>query len=104
VTLRAVRAVRPVVDRSVGRALGLATSAGTAARVLGGSGVIRPLPPATLGRIGKALRDRGTGPAGGFTAMALRDPDRVGLVDERGSLTFAGPWPTAASARATAWP
>jgi acyl-CoA synthetase (AMP-forming)/AMP-acid ligase II len=78
-----------VTLRTVGqRAVGVATSAGTAARVLGGSGVIRPLPPSTLGRIGKALREWGTGPAGGFTAMALREPNRVGLIDERGSLTF----------------
>jgi acyl-CoA synthetase (AMP-forming)/AMP-acid ligase II len=78
-----------VTLRTVGRrAVGVATSAGTAARVLGGSGVIRPLSPATLGRIGKALRDWGTGPAGGFTAMAVREPDRLGLIDERGSLTF----------------
>ena len=46
------------------------------------------MPPATLARIGKAIRAWGTGPAGGFTAMSLRDPDRLGLVDELGSLTF----------------
>jgi fatty-acyl-CoA synthase len=44
--------------------------------------------PAVLARIGKTLKDWGTGPAGGFTAMALRDPHRLGLVDELGSLTF----------------
>jgi fatty-acyl-CoA synthase len=58
------------------------------ARVLGGSGILKPLSPAVLARIGKAIKDWGTGPAGGFTAMALRDPDRTGLVDELGSLTF----------------
>jgi acyl-CoA synthetase (AMP-forming)/AMP-acid ligase II len=57
-------------------------------RVLGASGLLRPIPPATLARVGKALRGWGTGPAGGFTAMALRDPGRIGLVDELGSLTF----------------
>jgi fatty-acyl-CoA synthase len=62
---------------------------GTPARVLGSSGLLRPIGPATLARIGKALREWGTGPAGGFTAMALRDPDRLGLVDELGSLTFS---------------
>jgi acyl-CoA synthetase (AMP-forming)/AMP-acid ligase II len=41
-----------------------------------------------LARIGVALKSWGTGPAGGFTAMALRAPDRVGLVDELGELTF----------------
>ena len=30
----------------------------------------------------------GTGPAGGFASLAVRDPDRVGLVDELGELTF----------------
>jgi fatty-acyl-CoA synthase len=68
--------------------LGATSSAGTAARVLGASGVVRPMRPSTVARIGKALRDWGTGPAGGFTAMALRDPDRVAIIDERGSLTF----------------
>jgi acyl-CoA synthetase (AMP-forming)/AMP-acid ligase II len=72
----------------VGRALGLAGNVGTPARVLGGSGILRPLSPTTLARIAKALKEWGTGPAGGFIAMALRDPDRVGLVDELGSLTF----------------
>jgi acyl-CoA synthetase (AMP-forming)/AMP-acid ligase II len=66
----------------------MASSVGTPARVLGGSGVLRPLSPAVLARIGKTLKDWGTGPAGGFTAMALRDPERVALVDELGSLTF----------------
>ena len=56
--------------------------------MLGASGVVRPLPPQTLARMAKALKEWGTGAAGGFTAMALRDPDRVALVDERGSLTF----------------
>jgi len=65
-----------------------AGTVGTPARVLGGSGIVRPLSPAVIARIGKALKEWGTGPAGGFTAMALRDPDRVGIVDELGSLTF----------------
>ena len=38
--------------------------------------------------MGKALKAWGTGAAGGFTAMALRDPGRVALIDERGPLTF----------------
>ena len=38
--------------------------------------------------MGKALKDWGTGPAGGFTAMAMREPGRVGLIDEKGSLTW----------------
>jgi fatty-acyl-CoA synthase len=66
-----------------------ATATGTTLKVLGGAGIIRPHHPRALAKAGKALRDWGTGPAGGFTARALLDPDRVGLVDELGSLTFA---------------
>jgi acyl-CoA synthetase (AMP-forming)/AMP-acid ligase II len=73
---------------AVGRVLQLGGHVGTPARVLRRSGVVRPLSPAVLARIGKAVKQWGTGPAGGFTAMALREPDRVGLVDELGSLTF----------------
>jgi acyl-CoA synthetase (AMP-forming)/AMP-acid ligase II len=78
----------PVVGRAVERALGVAGTVGTPARVLGSSGIVRPLSPAVLARIGKTLKEWGTGPAGGFIAMALRDPGRVGLVDELGELTF----------------
>jgi acyl-CoA synthetase (AMP-forming)/AMP-acid ligase II len=38
--------------------------------------------------MGKALKDWGTGPAGGFAEMAVREPQRVGLVDEKGPLTW----------------
>jgi len=71
-----------------GRAVGLAGTLGTSARVLGASGILRPVPPVALARMGKALKDWGTGPAGGFTAMAIREPHRVGLIDEKGSLTW----------------
>jgi acyl-CoA synthetase (AMP-forming)/AMP-acid ligase II len=70
------------------RAMGVAISAGTSVKVLGGTGVIRPISPSVLVHLGKALKDWGTGPAGGFATLALREPDRVGLIDERGSLTF----------------
>jgi acyl-CoA synthetase (AMP-forming)/AMP-acid ligase II len=76
--------IHPVLRRT----WGAASSAGTGARVLGGAGIIRAYPPSVLAALGKALRSWGTGPAGGFIAMAIRDPDRVGLIDERGSLTF----------------
>jgi len=79
---------RTVVGRALTRAGGLAGSASTPVRVLGASGLLRPVPPATLARMGKALRGWGTGPAGGFTAMALRDPERVALLDELGSVTY----------------
>ena len=56
--------------------------------MLGASGVLRPIPPAALARMGRTLKDWGTGPAGGFIAMAIREPRRVGLIDEKGSLTW----------------
>jgi acyl-CoA synthetase (AMP-forming)/AMP-acid ligase II len=76
--------VHPLVRRT----WGAASSVGTGARVLGGAGLIRAYPPSVLAALGKTLRVWGTGPAGGFIAMAVRDPDRVGLIDELGSLTF----------------
>jgi fatty-acyl-CoA synthase len=78
----------PHPHRLLGRALGAAGSVGTGAKVLGVSGILRPIPATALARMGRALKDWGTGPAGGFTAMAMREPHRVGLVDEKGSLTW----------------
>ncbi len=63
-------------------------AAGTSLKVLAGAGVIRPYSPATLARIATTIKAWGTGPAGGFAALAARAPDRVGLIDELGSLTF----------------
>ncbi|MBC9735234.1 AMP-binding protein [Nocardioides marmotae] len=68
--------------------LGRATAAGTGAKVLASSGIIRPYPPAVLVRLARTVKDWGTGPAGGFASLAVRYPDRVGLVDELGELTF----------------
>jgi acyl-CoA synthetase (AMP-forming)/AMP-acid ligase II len=66
-----------------------ARAAQTSVTVLARSGVIRPYSPLTLARLARCLRQWGTGPAGGFTSLALRSPDGVGLVDELGSLTWA---------------
>jgi fatty-acyl-CoA synthase len=63
-------------------------AAGTTLKVLGAAGVLRPLPPMALARTARVLREWGTGPAGGFTATALLDPERPAVVDELGSLTF----------------
>ena len=87
-TLGSHAVVGRALSAGLSRAQGLAVGVGTPARVLGGSGLLRPVPPATLARIGRTLRTWGTGPAGGFTAMALRDPARLAVVDELGSLTF----------------
>lgn len=65
-----------------------ASEAGTGARVLLASGIVRPYSPAVLARLLRTVRAWGTGPAGGFATLALREPDRVGIVDERGSLTY----------------
>jgi acyl-CoA synthetase (AMP-forming)/AMP-acid ligase II len=59
-----------------------------AARVLTQAGVIRPFGPVTLLGLVRTLREWGMGVAGGFSAVAIRFPDRTGLVDELGELTF----------------
>jgi fatty-acyl-CoA synthase len=60
----------------------------TTLRVLASSGVIRPYSPRVLVRLASALRSWGLGPAGGFTALAVRAPHQVGVIDELGELTF----------------
>jgi acyl-CoA synthetase (AMP-forming)/AMP-acid ligase II len=62
--------------------------AGVGAKVLTRSGVIRPMSPVKLARLGRAVLRWGTGPAGGFHSLAIRWPDRPGLIDELGTLTF----------------
>ena len=61
---------------------------GTTLKVLGRAGVLRPHHPLALAKAGKALKDWGVGPAGGFTAAALLDPHRTAIIDELGSLTY----------------
>jgi acyl-CoA synthetase (AMP-forming)/AMP-acid ligase II len=68
--------------------LSTASNVSTAAGVLARSGVVRPLLPSQLITLGRVLAKWGTGPAGGFHAMAVLDPDRDGVVDELGTLTF----------------
>ncbi len=52
------------------------------------SGLVRPYSPLTLARLARTLHRWGVGPAGGFAALAVRNPHGVGLVDERGELTY----------------
>jgi fatty-acyl-CoA synthase len=59
-----------------------------AAKVLTQAGVIQPFGPVTLLGLVSTLRSWGMGVAGGFSAVAIRFPDRTGLVDELGDLTF----------------
>jgi acyl-CoA synthetase (AMP-forming)/AMP-acid ligase II len=56
--------------------------------VLAGAGLIQPFGPATLGRLAYTVARWGTGPAGGYQALAARYPDEIGVIDERGTLTF----------------
>jgi fatty-acyl-CoA synthase len=60
----------------------------TKLRVLASSGIIRPYSPRTLYRMARTLADWGVGPAGGFAALAVRNPGGVALIDEIGPLTF----------------
>ncbi len=55
---------------------------------LGRSGVIKPYSPRVLAQIALRLVRHGLGFAGGFGAMAARDPDRTAVIDELGSLTY----------------
>ncbi|SDR82774.1 fatty-acyl-CoA synthase [Nocardioides scoriae] len=57
-------------------------------KVMAASGVIRPYGPRTLAGIATTLHQRGIGFAGGMHALAVRDPDGLGLVDELGELTW----------------
>ena len=85
----------------------------TSLRVLGRSGIIRPYSPRKLAGIAAVLLKWGTGPAGGFASLAVREPHRIGLVDELGELTFGemhaaatrwpAAWPSWACPRATRW-
>lgn len=69
--------------------LGRTLSAGVAAKILAGAGLVRPYAPWTAASLARTLLRWGTGPAGGFACLAIRSPGRVGLVDELGALTFA---------------
>jgi len=56
--------------------------------VLGKAGLVRPLGPVTLARMGWSLQHWGLGFAGGFGTLAASDPHRVAIIDELGSVTF----------------
>ncbi len=72
------------LDKVVSRA----ASTGYGLKVLLESRIIRPYPPLTLAKAGRVIQQWGTGPAGGFLAMATLMPDRIWLIDELGELTF----------------
>jgi fatty-acyl-CoA synthase len=59
------------------------------ARTLLETGILRPTRPDRALRALVALRRWGATPAAAYEGSAARHPDRLALVDERGSLTFA---------------
>src|SRR5215210_1725159 len=70
----------PIPGRVAGKLQTVATLAGV--------GIIRPQRPDRLLRAGLALVRWGATPAAGYKAAASRYPDAIGLIDERGALTF----------------
>ncbi|MDX6677604.1 MAG: fatty-acyl-CoA synthase [Solirubrobacteraceae bacterium] len=58
------------------------------ARTLAASGMFAPVRPDRAARALLALRRWGPTPAAGYAASAIRYPDAIALVDDRGSLTF----------------
>jgi acyl-CoA synthetase (AMP-forming)/AMP-acid ligase II len=58
-------------------------------RVLAQTGVVAPMRPDKLFAVGNALRRWGASPAAGITASAIRRPDSIAVIDERGRATFA---------------
>jgi len=65
-----------------------ARDAAVSLKTLTASGIIRPYGPRTLVGMAATLRRWGTTPAGGFKTLALRKPDGVAIIDERGKVTF----------------
>ncbi len=59
------------------------------ARTLLGTGMIRPERPDRTVRALGTLRRWGSSSAAAYTVSAIRYPDRLAIVDERGTLTFA---------------
>jgi acyl-CoA synthetase (AMP-forming)/AMP-acid ligase II len=66
--------------------------AGQALRTLVATGVLRPLGPRTLARIGGIIRRYGAALPTMAAIAAVRHADQVAVVDERGTLTFAELW------------
>lgn len=63
-------------------------NAGSGIRILTGSGAIRPFSPKALAQLAVTYPVWGTLPAGGYKMLAQRYPNRVGVIDEIGELTF----------------
>ena len=65
-----------------------ARDAAVSLKTLTKSGIVRPYGPRTLYGMASTLRKWGTTPAGGFKTLALRNPNGVAIIDERGEVTF----------------
>src|SRR6478609_2415045 len=59
-----------------------------AVKVLADAGVIRPMRPEKLVHMASTMLRWGPTPAAGYSVSAVRRPDKVGIVDELGTLTF----------------
>ena len=60
-----------------------------ALRALVRAGVLAPVRPDRLLRMGGAALELGIGPAAGVAVAAARHPDQLAIADERGTVTFA---------------
>jgi acyl-CoA synthetase (AMP-forming)/AMP-acid ligase II len=58
-------------------------------RTFADAGLVKPVRPDKLLKIGLTLRRFGPTPAAGYAAAALRYPDDLAIVDELGTLTYA---------------
>ncbi|HWI70539.1 MAG TPA: AMP-binding protein, partial [Baekduia sp.] len=59
-----------------------------AVKVLADAGVIRPMRPDRVVHMASTMLRWGPTPAAGYSVSAVRRPDKVGIVDELGTLTF----------------
>jgi acyl-CoA synthetase (AMP-forming)/AMP-acid ligase II len=59
-----------------------------AVKVLADAGVIRPMRPEKLVHMASTMLRWGPTPAAGYRVSAVRRPDKVGITDELGTLTF----------------
>jgi fatty-acyl-CoA synthase len=59
-----------------------------AVKVLAEAGVIRPMRPEKAVHMASTMLRWGPTPAAGYTISAVRRPDKVGIIDELGTLTF----------------
>jgi acyl-CoA synthetase (AMP-forming)/AMP-acid ligase II len=68
--------------------LDVISSRAQAVKVLAEAGVIRPMRPEKALAMATTMLRWGPTPAAGYTISAVRRPDKVGIVDELGTLTF----------------